>query len=330
MALVAIAAGVAFVVWRRGLPARAAAGLAAAGGAVVAAVLGAQALLWRRSGLPFPTWTELPVLFSDLVLGYPLAALLLVFGAGAWWRRARLPECFLLGWALGLAAMMLGAPLFPYPTRGAITLSVPLALVGAGIYFVDRARPTRLHAALAALVLFALPLHVLDNWREALRFDPKKTHVWLSAHHEALIDYLREHASSEDLLLVDHTRPSWETDDRWLAPEYPGRLWCGHFFLTVDYAAKRERVTAFYRDDDPAQRAAFLRESGVRWVFAGPEHDLERLRATPGLAIRLAFPEGALLESTPAAASAPAPVDPRGAGASRAAPAAPPTAEGGR
>ena len=50
----------------------------------------------------------------------------------------------------------------------------------------------------------------------------------------AALERLRE----VDVLLVDRTRPGWETDDRWLAPTYPGLLYCGHFFLTVDFEDK--------------------------------------------------------------------------------------------
>ena len=295
-ALIAIVAASLLVFWRKGLPVRRAFVLFVAGSAAIGAVALWQIWLWRSTGLPLPTWSEIPLLFSAVVAGYPLALALIAWGGTEFARRAGLGGAYLMSWALGLMALMLSGPFYPYTTRAAITLAIPLNLIAARVYFRNRTRMPVAHAVVAAVVLFAFPVYLANNRIRALRFEPTKAYVWVNNQHLQVIDYLKKHASRDDLLLVDHTQEAWKTDDRWLAPEYPGRLYCGHFFLTVDYDAKREKVIEFYHHFDGQERAGFLRGAHVRWVFAGPEHDLARLRATPGIVVRLSFPEGSLLE----------------------------------
>ena len=297
-ALVAIIAASLFVFWRLGLPVRRPFILLVAGSIAIGAVALWQIWLWRSSGLPLPTWTEIPMLFSAVLAGYPLAFALIAWGGVEFARRSHFGGAYLLAWALGLLALMLSGPFYPYTTRAAITLSIPLYLIAARVYFRDRTSMPLTHGIVAAVVLFAFPVYLANNWARALRFEPTKTHIWVNPNHLEVIDYLKKHASPDDLLVVDRAQPAWKTDDRWLAPEYPGRLYAGHFFLTVDYDAKRRRVIEFYHNSSAEERVAFLRHTHIRWVFAGSENDLAQLRATPGVVVRLSFPEGSLLEYT--------------------------------
>jgi hypothetical protein len=294
--LIAILTGTCLVLRVKGLCWRRALVLLIACSAVVSAVVLWQIWLWRGAGLPLPVWGEKTFPSIVVLAGYPLALALILWGGLDFARRADLADSFLIGWALGLLVMMLSGPLFPYPARGVVSASIPLSIIAARIYFRDRARLPVSHALVAVVVLFAAPIHVADIRARSLRFSPTKTHIWVNDHQMRLINYLKHHASSEDVLLVDATRPPWRTDDRWLAPEYPGRLYAGHFFLTVDYRAKRDRVIDFYSNVNPERRAAFLREARIRWIFAGPENDLAGLRSIPGVVVRGSFGEGSLLE----------------------------------
>ena len=297
-ALIAISAASLFVFWRKRLPLRGSFILFIAGTIAVGSAGLWQVWLWRSSGLPLPTWTEIPMLFSAVVAGYPLAFALIAWGGVEFVRRSGIADAYLLAWALGLLALMLSGPFYPYTTRATVTLSIPLYVIAARAYFRDRTTMPLTHGIVAAVVLFAFPLLVVSNRVRALRFEPTKSHIWVNRDHLDVIDYLKKHASPDDLLVVDRSQQGWKTDDRWLAPEYPGRLYAGHFFLTVDYDAKRRKVIEFFHNSSAAERVAFLRNARVRWVFAGPENDLAQLRATPGVVVRLSFPEGSLLEYT--------------------------------
>jgi hypothetical protein len=298
--LLAILAGVVVVLWCKGLVVRQAIALCLSCSLVVGLTAGWQVWMWRRTGLPLPDWTGVDVLFSVFFAGFPLVLALLAWGGREFALRSGLTGGFLLGWALGLSAMMLSGPFFAFPMRGATTLAIPLTLIAGRIYFRERTRVPLAHAALAVLLIGGLPVQLMRDWARSLRFRPDKTHIWLNRDHLQIIEYLKQHTRPDDLLLVDQTREAWRNDVLWLAPEFPGRLYCGHFFLTVDFPAKRKRVTAFYQTDSAAERAAFLGAERIRWIFAGPEHDLTRLLDTPGVVARLSLPEGVLLERTDA------------------------------
>jgi len=53
---------------------------------------------------------------------------------------------------------------------------------------------------------------------------------------------------------VDKSEVPWKTDDLWLAPEYPGKLYCGHFFLTADYEQKCAKVVRFFESHIPEEQ----------------------------------------------------------------------------
>jgi len=109
---------------------------------------------------------------------------------------------------------------------------------------------------------------------------------------------LKSTANEQDILIADLSKLDWERDLLWLAPEYPGRFFCAHFFLCVDYDQKTRVVSRFYQDP-PRAKTAFLREIDPRFVFAGPEQDLTKFIETPGLTLVVSNGAGTLFEYKP-------------------------------
>jgi hypothetical protein len=241
-----------------------------------AATLGALAVVHVRSGLPLPGWRPPDVTLASLLLAYPLVLAIGAFGLVAYWRRASLDEVFLLGWSAGCLAMTLSGPLYPYADRGPTTAQVPLFLVAGGMYFAGRTRVPRVHALLALFVLGATPARELRHrWRVAT-FDPYRPAIFLSAERRKLVDTLVAAAGETSVLLAP------PKDYRWLSPEFPGRSYDAHFFLTVDFERKRVEVDAFFASNDLAAMARFLDQRGIEFVYVPPEMKPERLAGLPG------------------------------------------------
>ena len=178
--LLAISAGVLLMLWHKKLLTRSAVVTAVAcAGAVVAGIV-LQVALYRGSGLPLSTWRAPNILFSILLLAYPLAWLLIAIGLPGYWRKAGLRQCFVLGWAFGCTTLTLSGPFYPYPARGTMTLSVALSLIAGAIYFARHERLTLRHAAIAVAVLGASPLITLGFWWTATRFDPNVPSLFLT------------------------------------------------------------------------------------------------------------------------------------------------------
>ena len=255
-----------------------------------------QVLKWKTAGLPLPEWRGPYLLFAVAVVGYPFVFLTAPMGAAHFVKNADMDDSFIAGWAAGLLAIVLSSPFYPYSVRGTVTLAIPLAIIACRVYFRNRRRVSFPHAAVAIVLMIGLPVHIAHTWRRNLEFRPDRTYIWINQNHKDVIGYLREHAAESDLLLVDRRRAPWQTDDRWLAPAFRGRMYSGNYFLTPNYSAKRGGVIQFYHEMESATRATFLEQAKIRWVFAGPENDLPKLRNTPGLVLRLSFPEGSLLE----------------------------------
>ncbi len=133
--------------------------LASVGGAVLI-TLAALFLLQSRSGLPMPDWSEEPILFSTLILAFPLVWLLFLIGFGRYWKDATLNEIFLTGWAAGCLLLCLAGPYYPYPNRGAITLQIPLYLIAGQIFF--KRWPRMTWWALALIVVMILPMPAVE------------------------------------------------------------------------------------------------------------------------------------------------------------------------
>ncbi len=233
-------------------------------------------VLYLSSGLPYPTWRAPDVLFSNFVLAYPIALGLIVWGVARYWRGAGLQQVFLLGWVLGCTALVLSSPYYAYADRGATALQVPLFLAAGQIFFGRWSRVSWRQAAIAIFVLAAFP--VVRTWHEwsASAFSPAAPWTWLDAAHEETLATLKRTAGGDDILLADYS------DYRWLAPENPGRSYHAHFFLTVDFEAKRERADQFFRGD-PAEQWGFLEEEGIRFVLINSDNGPERFQQVAGL-----------------------------------------------
>ncbi|MGE5265454.1 MAG: hypothetical protein ACM3S0_18900, partial [Acidobacteriota bacterium] len=244
--LVAIVMGVALLSWRKGTLSRSTMATMLACTVAVAASIGWQLVLYRSSGLPTPTWRAVNILFSTLLISYPVAWVLIAWGLGDYWRTAKFDQVFLLGWALGCTALTLSGPFYPYPDRGTMTLEIPLYLVAGAIYFSRQVRVTRLHAVLAFLLLAATPTFAIYFAWRSTSFTPTEPSMFLSVAHREILNVLQQSAAEDDVLIVDKTDFPWRTDDLWLAPEYPGKLYCGHFFLTPNYESKCAEVNRFF------------------------------------------------------------------------------------
>src|SRR5512143_333582 len=78
--LVAIVMGVALLSWRKGTLSRSAMTTMLACTVAVAASIGWQLVLYRSSGLATPTWRAVNILFSTLLISYPVAWVLIAWG----------------------------------------------------------------------------------------------------------------------------------------------------------------------------------------------------------------------------------------------------------
>ncbi|MCC6316253.1 MAG: hypothetical protein IT361_01085 [Gemmatimonadaceae bacterium] len=273
--LLAIAWGVALCCWpmipdRRRLVGLLAGCTLAVG--VCYAVLGA---LYARSGLPLPDWRAINILVSTLLIAYPISWALIAWGGLARWRIGGLRERFLFGWILGCTIVTLSGPFFPYPDRGTMTMQVPLAILGAIAYFAKWPRVSARHAAILALVGGAAPLWLAARTWHFSGFRTDAPFQYVNPSHRAARDALRASADTSQILLAD------VPDLLWLAPTFPGRLYVGHFFLTVNFTSKvaalREALA------NPSLMPALLETSRADYLFVNGTHDPARFAFLPGL-----------------------------------------------
>jgi len=297
--LMAITLGVTAVATARGLPWRRAVGIVLVTGVAVTLVLAFAWWLHSHSGLPTPSWRGLNVPPMILLLAFPVSWLLLATGGARLWRDGGRHEAVLFGWAAGCLMLVLSGPFFPYPDRGTMTLQIPLVILAAAIYFRDRATVRPAHVAL--LVLLAGPTLAFRVWQTwAIRYDGSNHHIWIHPEHRRLIDAVAA-ADSSAVLVAD------ESSLRWLGPEFRGRHFAGHFFLTVDYDRKRAALDAFFDATDPASQAAFLQEVQPTLLFVPVWRDPSRFATLPGLEPIAVEPPGTLFRVHPDALAAPAP-----------------------
>jgi len=287
--LMAITGAVTLLCWRKGIAIRPALASSAACALAVTMCLLWLAFLQRESGLPPPPWQGLNVLVSSLLLAYPLGWALIAWGLPGYWRGAGLDECFLLGWVLGCTALALSGPFYPYPHRSILTLQIPIYLVAGAIYFARHDHVSWRAALVAILILGATPAFVLRNRWVNSGFDVNATHRFLNVAHREIVDLLSREAREGDLLAAD------PKDVLWLAPEYRGTHYCGHFFLTVDYERKCGELARFF-DGEPAEQAAFLQREGVRFLYVDAGRDPRRFARVPGLVLLKEAPVGSLFE----------------------------------
>jgi hypothetical protein len=291
--LVVIAAAVVACVWPLRADRRAVLGVL--GVVTVAALvpLGAIYALFARSGLPLPSWRAVPILPLTLLLAYPVSWGLVAWGGRDLWQRGRFGDRVLLGWASGCTVLTLSAPFYPYPDRGTMTMQVPLMVLAGIIYFARWERLTPRAALVAVFLLGATPAWlVARTWRNT-GFRPDRSFAFISADHRRIIDTLVTRASGDDILAAD------PGDLLWLAPEYPGRLFAGHFFLTVDYDRKIAEWRAFLADTLVDRRLAFLRRTGTRFFFVAEREGPEGFARVPRVTALARSEPGWLFEYRP-------------------------------
>lgn len=289
--LAAVFAMVVFLCFRRGQATEAALRTAAACCAAMGSVLLALFLVQRSSGLPLPDWTPEEMPFASLALAFPLAWLAITFGFGRWWPHAGLEGCFLMGWLLGSVLLSLSGPYFPYADRAPMALAIPVWILAGLIWHRQRERLGAAQGLCLAAVLAVSPAYEFQRLWKATRFDPAAPTTFLDAEHRETLERLRS-AGPRDVLLCDYR------EYRWLAPEYPGVLHHGHFFLTVNFERKSKAVERFFAGSTE-ERAAFLAAHGVRFLFVTRAQDPASFAAVPGLVELQSGRHGSLFEVRP-------------------------------
>ena len=289
--LVAIAAAIAFVSWRKQIAVRPALLSGVACSVAAGCAMAVLFVLYRRSGLPVPSWRALSILPSIVVLAYPVAWLIIVPGLRDYWRSATLNEVFVIGWAAGCLCILFSGPFYAYPDRGAITLQIPLYVIAGAIYFRQHARVSWQHLAILVLLLGATPLWLLKHRIEMARQVDNAPYAVLTPAHDTILAALNERTHRSDVLLE---RPR---DVLWLAPEYSGVHYSGHFFLTVDYDRKRAEVDRFFDSTDPSWQAQFLRDHQIRFVFVPAAERPQRFQSIAGLRSVASSGVGTLFET---------------------------------
>jgi len=272
--------------------------------------------LQRSSGLPYPRWKESPLPVATLVLGYPVAILWLASGFSRYWQERDIKRSFLVAWVAGCLAVVLAWPFNPYPTRGTMTLQIGLYLLAGSVYFARRTSVPRWEVLLIVFLLGATPPWLLFNvWRHQ-GFRSNAPYAWLSQDHSEVVQRLRKSGTGDDVLLAS------PGEERWLAPEFAGRHYVAHFFLTVDYDRKLRELEAFF-GASPEERVRFLVERDIRFLFVSVHggqrrfldlrvpQDPESFRGLPGLDPLVATTIGTLFEFRPPDEVAPPPAEHR-------------------
>lgn len=290
--LLAIAAGMLACAWRHVDDRRVALRLLLIGSVAVFACYGALAWLYQRSGLPLPTWNARNILFATLLISFPLTWPMVAIGGRQYWLTAGRDERFLVGWAAGCLAITLSGPFFPYPDRGTMTLQLPLLIITAAIYFARWRVLTRRAALIALVALGASPAwQILRSWYFT-GFRDDAPFMYLNTDHRAALDALRSRADTGQVLLAE------PADLVWLAPDFPGRFFVGHFFLTVNFREKHESLRRALAAPDSLP--ALLDRSRASWLYVGAHHEPERLTSAAPLTPVHRGPMGTLFKVGPA------------------------------
>lgn len=226
-------------------------------------------------------------------MAYPVAALIIIPAIPKLWSTAGLDQCFLMGWTLGAIGLTALQPLYPYGGRASITVQVALYILAAMIYFSGGVQVPKKYVLTAIMLLGITPVWVLlEMWRIS-RFQPDTPAVFVNQQHLAISETLRKRASADDILLAA------EPDTRWLAPEYPGRHYCAHYFLTVPYLEKTREVDRFVEYDRPELQAQCLSKRRIRFLYADRKLEPERFTNVPGLVLVRRESVGSLFEYRP-------------------------------
>jgi hypothetical protein len=231
-------------------------------------------LLFQNSSLPLSRWRGTNLLFSTLLLAFPVAWLVLLRYPFELWRKARLSECFLIGWALGCLAIIFSGPFYPYPARGILTLQIPLFLLAGIVYFRHQPRLSSRAVLFLIAVLGLTPLWITKTRFDASGFK-QVGHIFISQDHLRILNQLQQRSGPNDILLANHR------DLLWIAPGYSGRHFAGHFFLTVHYENRRKAMEQFFRI--PQRQASLLERENIRFVYVDLKENPTRFKQIPGL-----------------------------------------------
>jgi hypothetical protein len=166
-------------------------------------------------------------------------------------------------------------------------------LVAGSIWFARRESVGWKPALIAILLAGSTTAFTLESWVGRTAFRDDQPHKYLSPSHASVIEALRANARPGELLVAS------QLPLRWLAPEYPGRHYAGHFFLTIGFAAKQDTLAAFWAGT-PEEQSRFLSSRGARWLFVEQAQDPSRFEAVSGLVPVIRESVGTLFEVRPA------------------------------
>ena len=172
-------------------------------------------------------------------------------------------------------------------------MQIPLTISAAAIWF-SRHRLGWQAIVVAVLLMGSSPAMQLHARWQSSNFDRSEPHKFLGPDHRSIIAALRQRATTSDVLVAGRR------DKLWLAPEYPGRHYAGHFFLTVDFQRKQSEVDNYYRAPEGENR--FLSRNQVRFLYVSQRQKPERFRSIPGLVPIRETAVGTLFEYAPARA----------------------------
>ena len=258
----------------------------------VAVVGGVQLLLYKSSTLPTPNWST-AVYPHELFLAFPLAWILLVAGRRWFLREGGLRERFVAGWLLGCTVLALSAPVYPYAERATITLQIPLYFATIAIYFGLFGWQRWWVGVVAVTILCGTPAIMVHDLWVSTSFSDDKPYVFESTDHRAIIERLGQDARSTDVLLVEKSGRSRRHADLWLAPEFPGRMYRSHFFLTARYSERVRKVEMFFAGT-PGEQLRFLQHANIRFIFVDSATLEARLEQVPGIVLLTKNSAGAL------------------------------------
>ncbi len=252
----------------------------------VAAVYLVLGYLYSRSGLPVPAWRAVTILVSIVAIAFPIAWWLIAIGLRDYWLAAGREERFLIAWGAACLVLTLSGPFYPYPDRGTLTIPVPVLLIAGAIFVARFGTPNRLALAIALLVFAPGPaFQVARTWYFSGP-RPEAPFIHLSSDHRVVLDSLEVGATVEDVLLAE------PNELLWLAPEFPGRFYVGHFFLTPDFDTKSAELDRAL--DSPLLLRDLLARSGARWLFAGANRNVSLISELDGIEPRVSNAAGTL------------------------------------
>jgi hypothetical protein len=273
--LVVIAAVAAVLCWQKGIHVQRAVVAFVAGAATVGIVFVWHFVLARRSGLPLMIESSEPIAVAILFLAYPLQWVLGVLGLRRALQTHSIDAVFLCAWAIGCTILTLAGPFYPYPDRGTVTLPIAITLLAGYAYFTHRHRLTPVALAAAVFFLAVTPSWFMTRLVVNGGFRSDIPAVFLGPGNQEILRALQTRAMAEDVLLARQPQLLW------LAPDYIGRSYSGHFVLTADFDRKNAEVERFFQLDAEAQ-GAFLKDKGITLVFSEPG-DQSRMQGNPAL-----------------------------------------------